>query len=92
MTNRKLTPKEKRTVYEFFAFVLDKPDSELHSFIGSETLSNAKKLFRKLQLEEWCKEHGKRFENMTEDDFMNADEEMMWRREQETFDFYEDWN
>lgn len=71
-----LTPKEKRTVKAVFAKLLEKPYSELNRFLGNITIDEMKTLYSKLRYEKYCDDHDIRFEDMTEIDFMYADDEM----------------
>lgn len=50
-------------------------ESELNTFIGSETIKEMATLANKLHYREYCEEHGIKYEDMTEDDFMQAYEE-----------------
>ncbi len=71
-----LTPKEKNTVKAVFAELLKKPYSKLNGFLGDMTISEMKTIYLKLRYEKYCADRGIRFEDMTEIDFMYADEEM----------------
>ena len=71
-----LTTKEKRTVKAVFAKLLEKPYYELNSFLGSITIDEMETLYLKLKYEKYCEDHDIRFEDMTEIDFLYADDEM----------------
>lgn len=71
-----LTPKEKRTVKAVFAELMKKPYSELNRFLGSITVDEMRTLYLKLRYEKYCDDHDIRFEDMTEIDFLYADDEM----------------
>lgn len=71
-----LTPKEKRTVKAVFAELMKKPYSELNRFLGSITIDEMKTLYLKLRYEKYCEDLRIRFEDMTEIDFLYADDEM----------------
>ena len=72
----KLTANEKRTVKAVFGELLKKQHSELNCFLGSLTIEEMRKLYLKLRYEQYCDEHGINYEDMTEDDFISAEEEM----------------
>ena len=72
----KLTANEKRTVKAVFGELLKKPYSELNCFLGSLTIEEMQKLYSKLRYEQYCDERGINYEDMTEDDFISAEEEM----------------
>lgn len=71
----KLTANEKRTVREVFSELLKKPYSELNCFLGSITIKEMQTLYCKLRYEQYCDDRGINYEDMTEDDFIIAEEE-----------------
>ena len=71
----KLTENEKRTIKAVFGELLKKPYSELNSFLGSITIEEMQTLYLKLRYEQYCDEHSMNYEDMTEDDFIFAEEE-----------------
>ena len=75
-----LTPKEKNTVKAVFVELLIKPYRELNTFLGHTTIVEMAKLYYKLRYEKYCEDRGIRFEDMTEIDFLYADDEI--RREE----------
>ena len=72
----KLTANEKRTVKAVFGELLKKSYSELNGFLGSITIEEMQKLYSKLRYEQFCDERGINYEDMTEDDFILAEEEI----------------
>lgn len=72
----KLSANEKRTVKAVFGELLKKPYSELNCFLGSLTIEEMQKLYSKLRYEQYCDYRGIKYEDMTEDDFISAEEEM----------------
>lgn len=52
-------------------------DHELYRFMGSETIKDMKALQQKLHYYDYCMAHGIAYEDMTEDDFIQAYEERM---------------
>ena len=72
----KLTANEKRTVKAVFGELFKKPYSELNRFLGSITIEDMLKLYLKLRYEQFCDERGIDYEDMTEDDFILAEEEI----------------
>ena len=72
----KLTANEKRTVKAVFGELLKKPYSELNCFLGSITIKEMQKIWSKLRYEQFCDERGINYEDMTEDDFIIAEEEI----------------
>lgn len=77
----KLTANEKRTVQAVFGELLKKPYSELNCFLGSLTIDEMQKLYFKLRYEKYCEENGITYDDMTEEDFISAEEEMSYARE-----------
>lgn len=71
----KLTAAEKRTVKAVFGELLKKPYSELNCFLGSLTIKEMQTLYSKLRYEQYCDERSMNYEDMTEDDFISAEEE-----------------
>ena len=67
-----LTAKEKRTVLVVFEELNKKGYSELNTFLGSITIKEMQTLCQKLRYEEYCERHGIAYEEMTEDDFIDA--------------------
>ena len=73
-----LTNKEVRTLKAvLYDLVTTFQDYELNRFMGSETIKEMKALQQKLYYNDYCEEHGIRYEDMTEDDFMREYEERM---------------
>lgn len=72
----RLTANEKRTVKAVFGELLKKPYSELNCFLGSITIKEMQTLCLKLRYEHYCDERGISYEDMTEDDFILAEEEI----------------
>lgn len=72
----KFTEKETRTVLAVFDSLIHKPDRELNTFLGSITMEEMKKLYWKLHYNPYCEKHGVRYEDMDEDDFIAAWDEM----------------
>ena len=70
-----MTDLEKRTVRAVFHELLKKPYAELNTFLGSITIEEMQKLYSKLKYEGYCKDHEITYEEMTEDDFIQAYEE-----------------
>lgn len=67
-----LTEAEVRTVLAVFSDCLRLKYSELNRFIGSEAIQNMQKLHSKLSHRDYCERHNIRFEDMTDEDFMQA--------------------
>lgn len=67
-----LTVNEKRTVLAVFGELNKKRYSELNTFLGSETIREMQTLYQKLRYEEYCERHGITYEEMAEDDFIDA--------------------
>lgn len=66
-----LTKEEKRTVLAVFDELAKMKYSDLNTFLGSITIKEMMALRQKLEYEEYCENHGIRYEDMTEDDFIN---------------------
>ena len=68
-----LTAAEKRTVLAVFTDLFTKfGESELNTFIGTDTLREMHALRSKLHYEGYCEKHGIRYEDMTDEDFEAA--------------------
>ena len=70
-----MTEAEKRTVLAVFGELLKKPYGELNTFLGSLTIEEMQKLYSKLKYEPFCLRHGIKYEDMTEEDFIQAYDE-----------------
>ena len=68
----KLTEDEKRTVLAVFGELLRKTTSELNTFLGSITIQEMQRLYQKMKYDDYCKSRGIDYEEMTEQDFVNA--------------------
>lgn len=67
-----LSNEEKRTVLAVFDSLLHKPTDELHKFLGSFTIQEMQKLYQKIRYDDYCKSRGIAYEDMTEEDFVDA--------------------
>lgn len=67
-----LTANEKRTVLAVFEELNKKRYSELNTFLGSITIKEMQALYQKLRYEGYCERHGITYEEMTDDDFIDA--------------------
>lgn len=67
-----LTKKEKRVVLAVFDELNKKRDAELNMYLGSETIKEMRTLYDKLRYEEYCERRGITYEEMTEEDFIDA--------------------
>lgn len=67
-----LTKKEKRVVLAVFGELNKKRDAELNMYLGSETIKEMRTLYNKLRYEEYCERRGITYEEMTEEDFIDA--------------------
>lgn len=67
-----LTKKEKRVVLAVFSALLGRKYHELNTFLGTETINEMQVLCSKLQHEEYCERRGITYEEMTEEDFIDA--------------------
>ena len=63
---------EKKTVLAVFSTLCEMKDDDLHKFLGSITINEMKSLERKLHYEGFCERRGIKYEDMTEEDFMDA--------------------
>ena len=70
-----MTKQEKNVVMAVFSTLLEKSYSELNTFMGSITIQEMKNLYNCLKYEDYCQRHNVSYEDMTEDDFMQAYEE-----------------
>lgn len=67
-----LTKKEKKVVLAVFDELNKKRDAELNMYLGSETIKEMRTLYDKLRYEEYCERRGITYEEMTEEDFIDA--------------------
>lgn len=67
-----LTKKEKRVVLAVFDELNKKRYDELNMYLGSETIKEMRTLYDKLCYEEYCERRGITYEEMTEEDFIDA--------------------
>ena len=67
-----ITAREVRTVFEVFSELASMPDRELNKIVGSLTIPEIHTLYTKIKYWDYCKRHGIRFEDMTDDDFESA--------------------
>ena len=67
-----LTADEKRTVFAVFTAIQEMPYKQLNSILGSVTIQEMQNLTSKLRYENYCDRHGIKYEDMTEDDFIDA--------------------
>lgn len=67
-----LTEREKQTVLAVFEKLVTKPTNELHTFLGSYTIFEMQQLYSKMKWERYCKDKGIAYEDMTEEDFIDA--------------------
>lgn len=73
-----LTNREVKTLKAvLYDLVTTFTDDEMNKFMGSETIKEMKALQQKLYYSDYCEEHGIKYEDMTEDDFMQEYEERM---------------
>lgn len=71
-----ITANEKRTIKAVFGELLKKPYSELNCFLGSLTIEEMQKLYSKLRYEKYCEDNGISYDDMTEEDFIAAEEDI----------------
>lgn len=69
-----LTENEKRTVKAVFRELLNRPYNEINKYLGSSTIMEMYRLYNKLKHEQYCEDRGISYEDMTEDDFIQANE------------------
>ncbi len=67
-----LTANEKRTVLAVFEELNKRKYSELNTFLGSITIREMQALYQKLRYEGYCARRGTTYEEMTDDDFIDA--------------------
>jgi hypothetical protein len=67
-----MTAREKRTVLSVFEALTKMRYDELNTFLGSVTIQEMSRLYLKLKYEDYCREHGIKYEDMTADDFADA--------------------
>lgn len=67
-----MTNREKQVVLAVFDALCKQDDRHLNTFLGSETIREMHSLCEKLRYDDYCKERGIKYEDMTEDDFVDA--------------------
>lgn len=67
-----MTKKEKTLVMGVFGSLLQKSYSELNTFLGSLTIQEMQEMYSRLEYEDYCNDHGIKYEDMTDDDFIQA--------------------
>lgn len=72
MVRVNLTEDEKRTVLAVFDSLVKLDYRELNKFLGSITIKEMQSLYSKLRYEPYCIRHNIRYENMTDDDYVDA--------------------
>ena len=72
MAQVNLTENEKRTVLAVFDSLVKLDYGELNKFLGSITIMEMQSLYYKLHYEPYCIRHNIRYEDMTDDDFVDA--------------------
>lgn len=71
-----LTERELQTVLAVFSGCLSLDYKKLNAFVGSLTIKDMQKLYGKLYYRSYCERHDIRFEDMTDEDFVQAYFEM----------------
>ncbi|MBO4697073.1 MAG: hypothetical protein J5643_07345 [Lachnospiraceae bacterium] len=69
------TARQQRIVLAVFNELLMKRSAQLHMMLGSETIKEMSEIAFQLRHEPYCKRHGIKAEDMTEDDFLREYEE-----------------
>ena len=89
--NVNLSENEVRTVYAVFESLKEQfTDNELNKFIGSVTIKEMNTLISKIRTNEYCKEHGIAYEEMTDDDYYDYAEWEANKREEEACEAFYD--
>lgn len=72
----KFTERELVVIQEVFGELLRMPNSKLNTLLGTETIDVMSKIHHKLEYSNYCEKHGKKYEELTEEDYIEAIEEM----------------
>lgn len=67
-----LNEREQRTVQAVFEALVLMGDRKLNTFLGSVTIEEMKNIYSKLHYAPYCEKHGIKYEDMTDEDFMDA--------------------
>lgn len=67
-----LTDRELRTVESVFGELAKMPYDELNKFLGSLTIKEMIEIYMKLSYREYCERRGMDYEDMAEEDFVEA--------------------
>lgn len=76
----KFTERQQKVVLAVFSELLGKDSATLHTMFGNETIKEMSEIAFQLRHEPYCKRHGIKVKDMTEDDFIQEYEENngMW--------------
>ena len=72
-----LNEDEVRTVRAVFFELLCKPYKELNTYLGSITIKEMQTLYSKMRYHGWCDKHDISYEDMTEEDYLSAEEDRL---------------
>lgn len=67
-----MTNEEKRTVMAVFDSILKLRYEEMNRFLGSMTIKEMQEMYNKMKYEGYCEAHGIKYEDMDEEDFVDA--------------------
>ena len=81
---------EKKLVLAVFGSLLEKSYSDINTFLGSITIQEMSAMYHRLKWEDDCKQYGKPYDDMTEDDWMILCEQVAERDEAESYIDYEE--
>lgn len=79
--NNYLTEQEMTICKGILFELLTMPTVELHKQFGSMTIKDMQSIYSKLRYRNWCNQHNIKYEDMTDSDYLNAEEDMIaaWR-------------
>ena len=66
-----LTARESTMLLGILDDLLRKPYNEINQWLGSETIVDMATLAHKMRYNDYCIEHDKHYEDLTEDDFLS---------------------
>ena len=67
-----MTKEEKRIVMSVFGSILKLKYEEMNNFLGSMTIKEMQEMYNKMKYEGYCEAQGIKYEDMDEQDFVDA--------------------
>lgn len=88
----RLNSDEKHLIYVVLDELMHMPYSELNRHFGSITIQEMQELHHKMEYDGYCRKHGIRLKDMTDEDYEQAYFEQIEREESEKREFQEEYD